>query len=123
GRQDPRTRPGRPRRIRPPLETAQLGRRPGHGQQTADRAARAGRPGAAPPRFEGRPGPARPRARPARVRRPGPPILRAPRERPMIDAPKLVWGAANWLPLAAAAAALLLALLIYGYWRAPGASA
>ena len=41
----------------------------------------------------------------------------------MTEAPKLVWGAANWLPLASVAAVGLLALLIFGYWRAaPGTS-
>ena len=30
----------------------------------------------------------------------------------------LVWGAAAWLPIAAAAAAVLLAALVWGYWRA-----
>jgi hypothetical protein len=38
------------------------------------------------------------------------------------DIPKLVWGAASWLPIAAAVAALLLFLILAGYWRAPGAS-
>jgi hypothetical protein len=38
------------------------------------------------------------------------------------DFPKLVWGAASWLPIAAAALALLLVLVIAGYWRALGAS-
>lgn len=36
--------------------------------------------------------------------------------------PKLVWGAASWLPVAAAVAALLLILVIAGYRRASGAS-
>src|SRR6476619_5741060 len=35
----------------------------------------------------------------------------------MIEAPKLVWGATNWLPVAAALAGVLLALLVAGYWR------
>jgi hypothetical protein len=38
------------------------------------------------------------------------------------DIPKLVWGAASWLPAAAAVAALLLVLVLLGYWRASGAS-
>jgi hypothetical protein len=38
------------------------------------------------------------------------------------DIPKLVWGAASWLPVAAAVAALLLFLVVAGYWRASGAS-
>ena len=36
----------------------------------------------------------------------------------MIDAPKLVWGAADWAAVAAAAAAICLVLLLAGYWRA-----
>jgi uncharacterized membrane protein len=39
----------------------------------------------------------------------------------MSDAPTLVWGAAHWLGVAAGIAALVLALLAWGYWRA-GAS-
>ena len=36
----------------------------------------------------------------------------------MIDAPKLVWGAMDWLTVAVAAAGVLLVLLIVGYRRA-----
>src|SRR5688500_8811622 len=36
-----------------------------------------------------------------------------------LDSPKLIWGAAGWLPVAAAAAGVLLVLLVIGYWRAP----
>jgi uncharacterized membrane protein len=36
----------------------------------------------------------------------------------MIEAPKLVWGAVNWVPIAAGLAAVLLLLLVAGYWRA-----
>jgi hypothetical protein len=36
----------------------------------------------------------------------------------MIQAPKLVWGAADWLTIAVAIAAVLLVLLAIGYWRA-----
>jgi hypothetical protein len=35
---------------------------------------------------------------------------------------KLVWGAASWLPVAAAVAGVLLLLVLAGYWRASGAS-
>src|SRR4051812_11679392 len=35
----------------------------------------------------------------------------------MIEAPKLVWGAVNWIPVAASLAGVLLALLVVGYWR------
>lgn len=35
----------------------------------------------------------------------------------MIEAPKLVWGAVNWIPVAASLAGVLLALLVAGYWR------
>ncbi|MDB5319596.1 MAG: putative rane protein [Phycisphaerales bacterium] len=38
------------------------------------------------------------------------------------DMPKLVWGAASWLPVAATVAALLFLLVVAGYWRASGAS-
>ena len=34
------------------------------------------------------------------------------------DTTTLVWGAAQWLPFAAGAAAVLLALVLWGYWRA-----
>ena len=36
----------------------------------------------------------------------------------MMDAPKLVWGAPDWLLVAAGIATVLLALLVIGYWRA-----
>src|SRR5688572_1741182 len=36
----------------------------------------------------------------------------------MIDAPKLVWGAADWTALAAGITVGLLVLLVIGYWRA-----
>src|SRR5436189_6474805 len=35
----------------------------------------------------------------------------------MIKPPTLVWGAPGWLAIAATGAALLLALLVWGYWR------
>src|SRR6185503_18694642 len=35
----------------------------------------------------------------------------------MIEPPKLVWGATNWLAVAAGAAVVLLALVVWGYWR------
>jgi hypothetical protein len=38
------------------------------------------------------------------------------------DIPKLVWGAASWLPVAATVAGLLLVLVLAGYWRAGAAS-
>ena len=37
---------------------------------------------------------------------------------PAQSSPTLVWGAQNWLPIAAVAAAVFLALLLWGYWRA-----
>ena len=40
----------------------------------------------------------------------------------MIDPPKLVWGAANWVPVAAALAVVLLLLLAAGYWRVGAAT-
>jgi uncharacterized membrane protein len=41
----------------------------------------------------------------------------------MIEAPKLLWGAADWLAVAATFAAVLLAMLVVGYWRAPASRA
>ena len=41
-----------------------------------------------------------------------------PSKKPMTLAATLVWGAAEWATFAAAAAAVLLALLLWGYWRA-----
>ena len=38
------------------------------------------------------------------------------------ESSKLVWGAASWLPVAAAVAGVLLLLVLAGYWRASGAS-
>lgn len=38
------------------------------------------------------------------------------------ESSKLVWGAASWLPVAAAVAGVLLLLVLAGYWRAAGAS-
>src|SRR5215212_5484028 len=35
-----------------------------------------------------------------------------------MEAPKLLWGAADWLAVAATLAAVLLALLVIAYWRA-----